>query len=88
MSPSAQRKRRAYDAIRERRCKGISFGELRGLLEMHDWEHIRTAGSHWIYAHPGYEGIVNVPQPHHGADVKRVYCRQALAAIGEVEGYE
>jgi len=88
LSPSARRRRRAYDAVVERRCKGVRFGELCALLELHDWELIRTAGSHHIYTHPSYEGIVTLPRPHGGSDVRRTYCRQALAAISEVEGYD
>ena len=50
--------RRAYDTIAERRCKGVRFDELCALLKLHGWELLRVAGSHHIYAHEAYEGIV------------------------------
>jgi len=88
MSPSARRKRRAYNAIAERRCKGVRCDELCALLELHGWECINSEGSHFIYAHQAYQGIVNLPKPHYSVEVLRTYCRQALGAIREVEGYE
>jgi predicted RNA binding protein YcfA (HicA-like mRNA interferase family) len=88
VSPSARRKRREFDAMMGRRCRGVSFDELCALLEMHGWELRSSEGSHFIYVHLHYEGIVSLPRPHHGSEVKRHYCREALRAIGEVEGYE
>jgi predicted RNA binding protein YcfA (HicA-like mRNA interferase family) len=56
---------------------------------MHDWTLDRIAkGNHYIYVHPDYEGIVNIPKPHKDPDVKPVYCRHALRAIEEVAEYE
>ncbi len=88
MTPSDRRRRRAYDAIAARGCRGIGFDAVCALLELHGWELDRIAGSHHIYRHNNYEGIVVLPRPHHGPELKRPYCRQALEAIAEVEGYE
>jgi predicted RNA binding protein YcfA (HicA-like mRNA interferase family) len=87
MAPSAQRKRRAFDRIAQKRCRSVKFDEVCALLALRGWERIRVAGSHHIYTHPAYEGIVSLPEPHHGSEINRVYCRQALAAITEVEDY-
>jgi len=88
MAPSDRRKRRS-DRIRQKRGKNTSFNELCSLLEAHGWTLERIArDNHYLYVHPDYEGIVNVPRPHQGSEVKSVYCRNALQAIKEVAGYE
>jgi predicted RNA binding protein YcfA (HicA-like mRNA interferase family) len=86
---SLERRRRKFDGVRQKRCKNVGFNELRSLLEMHDWTLDRIAkNNHYIYVHPDYEGIVNLPKPHKGSDVKPVYCRHAIRAIEEVADYE
>jgi predicted RNA binding protein YcfA (HicA-like mRNA interferase family) len=86
---SPDRRRRKFDRICQKRCKNVKFDELCSLLEMHDWTLDRIArGNHYIYVHPDYEGIVNIPKPHKDPDVKSVYCRHALRAIEEVAEYE
>jgi len=47
----------------------------------------RICGSHHIYTHPRYEGIITIPKPHRGADVKPPFCWQALKAIQEMVSY-
>ncbi len=84
MAPSDRRKRRAYDAIAARDCKGVGFDEVCAVLELHGWELDRISGSHHIYRHEDYEGIISLPRPHGGAELKRIYCRQAMEAIAEV----
>lgn len=46
------------------------FRDVRQLLEMFDWTHDRTAGSHEVFTKPGERTL---PVPVHNGDVKRVY---------------
>jgi len=86
---SSEHHRRQFEKVLQKRCKNVGFDELCSLLEMHGWTLDRIArNNHYIYVHPDYEGIVNIPKPHRGSDVKPVYCRHALQAIEEVAGYE
>jgi predicted RNA binding protein YcfA (HicA-like mRNA interferase family) len=73
--------------IQEKRCKNVKFKELCSLVESYGFVLDRTKGSHHIYKYPGsgYEGIVTIP--HHGSDVPRPFCWQALEAIEEVIEY-
>lgn len=81
----SNRRQKLYDKIRNRRCKNVRFKDLCTLLEMYDWVLDRIArNSHYIYVHPNYEGIVNIPRPHDGPHVKLPYCRNALRAIEEI----
>jgi len=84
-----ERRRKKFDRVRQKRYKNVKFDELCSLLEMHDWTLDRIgSNNHYIYVHPDYEGIVNIPKPHKGSDVKRPYCQHALRAIEEVTDYE
>lgn len=86
---SPARRQKTFARISAKRCKNVGFEELCNLLKLHDWVLDRVAkNNHYIYVHPEYEGTtVNIPKPHSG-DVKRCYCRHALAAIREVTGYD
>lgn len=75
-----------FRSIEERRCKNVDFRELRSLVESFGFRLDRTSGSHYIYKRSGYEGIVTIP--HHGGDVPRRICWQALNAIEEVMEYD
>jgi len=86
---SLSRPRRLYERIRSKRCKNVHFKELCSLLEMHDWALDRIARkNHYIYIHEDYEGVVSIPRPHRGSDVKSPYCWRALRAIQEVADYD
>lgn len=44
-----------------------------------------SGGSHRVFYHPQYEGIVTVTEPHGTSDgVKRAYIRNALSAVDEI----
>lgn len=71
--------------IKEKRCKNVKFRELCSLVESFGFVLDRVNGSHYIYKHSGYDGIVTIP--HHGGDVPRPFCWQALDAIEEILEY-
>ena len=85
---SETRRRRVYLTIRERRCRSVRFEEICNLLERYEWILHAVAGSHHIFKHKDYQGIVVIPRPHHGRHVGRRYCEQALEAIRELMGYD
>jgi len=70
--------------IQERRCRNVKFEELCSLVGSYGFALDRIRGSHHIFKHPGYTGIVNVQKPHPGGDVQPAICMQALRAIQEV----
>lgn len=80
------RKYKLYREIAQRRCKSTKFADVQRLLELHDWELKRISGSHHIFSHVGYMGVLSIPR--HGKHVKEIYCKRALRAIEEIEGYE
>jgi len=64
----------------------IRFDELAKFMENHGFE-MRPAsgGSHRVFCHPQYDGIVSVVKPHGRSDgVKRAYVRKALEAVDEI----
>ena len=82
---ASDRRQKLYEKIIGKRCKNVRFQDICKLLEMYGWVVDRVArNSHYIYVHPDYEGIVNIPRPHDGPTVKLPYCRNALRAIQEL----
>lgn len=73
--------------IKDKRCKNVKFEELCSLVESYGFRIDRVTGSHHIYKHPAFQGIVNIQKPHHGSDVQPRICKQALSAIEEVIEY-
>ena len=65
------------EALRERivhRPNNVRFEELLRLLEAYGWEHVRTAGSHYILQ----RGTETFSLPYRKPTVKAAYVRRAL----------
>jgi len=63
--------------------KGVSFDDLRGILENHGFELDHGEGSHNVFIHEKTRKSLTIPKS--GNEVKPVYVKQALAAIDELE---
>jgi hypothetical protein len=86
---SPDRLKKLYESVRNKKCRNVRFKELESLLLKHGWElHKIARNNHYLYAHPEFQGFVGVAKPHKGSDIKTVYCRNALKAIEEIEGYD
>lgn len=60
----------------------VRFNDLDHLLRDYGFILRNRGMSHHVYSHPLVPHIVNVPR--HGAKVKPIYARQAIAAIDAV----
>jgi predicted RNA binding protein YcfA (HicA-like mRNA interferase family) len=64
----------------------IRFNELVKFMDYYGFElRPSSGGSHRVFCHPQYDGIVSVVKPHGTSDgVKRAYIRKALEAVDEL----
>lgn len=56
------------------------FSEVARVLEAHGYAHIRTSGSHNIFRNAQGD-VLNIPTVN-GREVKRVYLREIVGALG------
>jgi hypothetical protein len=87
MTPSRET---LLEAIRQKRCRNVRFDDLCSLVEKYGWVLDRIAkNNHYYYIHPEHPGIIiNIPKPHSGNEVKRVYCKTAIECIQEISEYD
>lgn len=69
-------------AIR-RNPNGVRFANLDRAMKDNGFARTEGAGSHVIYHHPDFAGIVTVSP--HGATVKTYQVKQAIAALDAVQ---
>lgn len=62
---------------------GVSFDDLRSVMENHGFELEHGQGSHNVFKHKETKKSLTIPKS--GNDVKPVYVKQAMAAIDELE---
>jgi len=83
---SPARRKKLLQKIRDKRCKNVSFEELRTLVEAYDCELKNTPGSHHMYVHPALSRRIVLQKPH-GSDVPKPFCWQVLKAIQRIIDY-
>jgi predicted RNA binding protein YcfA (HicA-like mRNA interferase family) len=59
--------------------RNVAFVDFCRLLDALGFSHVRTAGSHRIYAHPGVSELVNVQDV--GGEAKPYQIRQVLRLV-------
>lgn len=63
-----------------RGSRNLSFRELVALAEAFGFRHVRTSGSHRIFAHPEVPAMLNF-QPDRDGSAKRYQIRQLVTLI-------
>lgn len=58
----------------------MAFAEVKRVLEAQGYSHVRTSGSHNIFRNAQGD-VLNVPTVN-GREVKRVYLREIVRALG------
>ena len=66
----------------KRNPKGVKFRDLVLLLKSFGFTLERVSGSHHIFTHPAWDGILNIQ--NRGGEAKPYQVRQAIKAIEEV----
>ncbi len=74
-------KRKKFQKIKQN-PKGVKFDDLVSCLKAFGFTLERISGSHHIFTHPNWDGILNI-QNRRG-EVKPYQVRQAIKAIEEV----
>ena len=67
----------------KRNPKGVKFREIVSLLKAFGFVLERVSGSHYIFTHPAWDGILNMQ--NRGGEAKPYQIRQAIKAIEEVQ---
>ena len=67
----------------KRNPKGVKFREIVSLLKAFGVVLERVSGSHYIFTHPAWDGILNIQ--NQGGEAKPYQIRQAIKAIEEVQ---